>query len=649
MIHKAVCRITGLLLLSNVVFAALRTFELNLTNGDFNPDCHTNHTKVMLVNGQFPGPPIYVTKGDDVVITVHNRMETNSPSAIHYHGIRQYGSVASDGVPGVTQPLIQPGGSYVHKFRVQNQSGTFFYHAHAGMQDDTIQGPFIVYDDENSWPSSLGKQLSDGPFTYDDERIIHLSEWWRQHHHQRESYYLGPTFRFDHSAESILINGRTINNPLQIMNPATCPGYTALNVEPNKTYRFRIIGGNSFRTLALAIKDHPMTIIEVDGEKVVPYETSFLEITPGQRFSVLVHTANAEPGSAFAIATNYRYRHRGKGYTENGFGYMRYVAPGGLTEPYSNIMKPDSIYPHSSGKLYAATSNKQHSGKCSNPTFLKKRQETGGKSGHGGHGGPGEPGGEGGGSGKGGGSKGGKGKGGGGGGGPGGKRPPRDFTYAKDFPVFPEEDGVGWIWDKLQPLQGRDQILDEQPDRTIKLRASIMKHGDNTTRYYMNGRPPIEHALPLYNSLTRGLRKTPRLEELEEDGYSAELKTYPLFYQETIDVVLQNAMGGIDCLLHPWHTHGHSHHLIASGVGEYNHEEHKDIRNFATPLYKDVSVVYPSEPDPVTRGCGWTKIRIKADNPGYWAIHCHITAHMLQGKMAVFEESPDLIEAFSVY
>ncbi|OAD79883.1 multicopper oxidase [Phycomyces blakesleeanus NRRL 1555(-)] len=514
----------------------------------------------MLVNGQFPGPPIYVTKGDDVVITVHNRMETNSPSAIHYHGIRQYGSVASDGVPGVTQPLIQPGGSYVHKFRVQNQSGTFFYHAHAGMQDDTIQGPFIVYDDENSWPSSLGKQLSDGPFTYDDERIIHLSEWWRQHHHQRESYYLGPTFRFDHSAESILINGRTINNPLQIMNPATCPGYTALNVEPNKTYRFRIIGGNSFRTLALAIKDHPMTIIEVDGEKVVPYETSFLEITPGQRFSVLVHTANAEPGSAFAIATNYRYRHRGKGYTENGFGYMRYVAPG-----------------------------------------------------------------------------------------PGGKRPPRDFTYAKDFPVFPEEDGVGWIWDKLQPLQGRDQILDEQPDRTIKLRASIMKHGDNTTRYYMNGRPPIEHALPLYNSLTRGLRKTPRLEELEEDGYSAELKTYPLFYQETIDVVLQNAMGGIDCLLHPWHTHGHSHHLIASGVGEYNHEEHKDIRNFATPLYKDVSVVYPSEPDPVTRGCGWTKIRIKADNPGYWAIHCHITAHMLQGKMAVFEESPDLIEAFSVY
>ncbi|KAI9026445.1 multicopper oxidase-domain-containing protein [Phycomyces nitens] len=658
MIHKGISGLTGLLLLSNVVLAALRTFEINLTNGDFNPDCNASPIKAILANGQFPGPPIYVTKGDDVVITVNNHMDTDSPTAIHYHGIRQYGSVSSDGVPGVTQPLIQPGESYSHKFRVQDQSGTFFYHAHAGMQDDTIQGPFIVYEDEDSWPSSLGKSLSDGPFTYDDERIVHLSEWWHQTHQQRESYYLGPGFGFDHGADSILLNGRTINDPLH-MDPATCPGYTALNVEPNKTYRFRIIGGNTFRTLALAIKDHPMTIIEVDGEKVVPYETSFLEVTPGQRFSVLIHTADAEPGSAFAIATNYRYRRRGKGYTENGFGYMRYVAPGGLVEPYSNIMKPDSIYPHSSGKLYIDTTPIHKNKRCPNPMFLKKRQDTsenigygkGGDSGgsrgkrpgedrlgRGGDVGGGRPGG-----GRPGGGKPGGGKPGG------GKRPPRDFTYAKDFPIFPANDGLGWIWDQLQPLEGRNPLLDEKADRTIKLRTSILRQSDNTTRYYMNGRPPMEHELPLYHSHTSGLRPITGIEDLEEDGYSTALKTYPLFHQETVDVVLQNVMGGPDCLLHPWHTHGHSHYLIASGPGEYKHEQDKDIRNFNTPLYKDVSVVYPSDPDPETRGCGWSKIRIKADNPGYWAIHCHITSHMLQGKMAVFEESPDLIKKFSMY
>lgn len=36
-------------------------------------------------------------------------------------------------------------------------------------------------------------------------------------------------------------------------------------------------------------------------------------------------------------------------------------------------------------------------------------------------------------------------------------------------------------------------------------------------------------------------------------------------------------------------------------------------------------------------------IKISQDNPGVWAVHCHITAHMLQGKMTVLEVDPKML------
>jgi hypothetical protein len=32
-----------------------------------------------------------------------------------------------------------------------------------------------------------------------------------------------------------------------------------------------------------------------------------------------------------------------------------------------------------------------------------------------------------------------------------------------------------------------------------------------------------------------------------------------------------------------------------------------------------------------------------------WAIHCHITTHMLMGKMIILEEASDLIEQHKLY
>ena len=53
---------------------------------------------------------------DRLLIIVTNLL--TEPSTVHWHGIHHIGSLASDGVPFVTQPLIQPGDSYIYDFVV---------------------------------------------------------------------------------------------------------------------------------------------------------------------------------------------------------------------------------------------------------------------------------------------------------------------------------------------------------------------------------------------------------------------------------------------------------------------------------------------------------------------------------------------------
>ena len=115
----------------NISGPTLRRFELDITSSFLNPDCQNSPYPVLLVNDQFPAPTLRIVKGDDVEVIIHNSAtELNVSTTVHFHGIRQYGTVESDGVPEVTQVAIPPGETFIHRFRVVDQSGTYFYHAH---------------------------------------------------------------------------------------------------------------------------------------------------------------------------------------------------------------------------------------------------------------------------------------------------------------------------------------------------------------------------------------------------------------------------------------------------------------------------------------------------------------------------------------
>ena len=93
------------------------------------------------INGSIPGPTIQVNEGDHVRLIVENRLP--EPYSMHWHGLEVPNNM--DGMPGISQDLIPPGGKFVYEFTLE-QNGTFFYHSHMAMQEMMgLIGLFIIH------------------------------------------------------------------------------------------------------------------------------------------------------------------------------------------------------------------------------------------------------------------------------------------------------------------------------------------------------------------------------------------------------------------------------------------------------------------------------------------------------------------------
>ncbi len=76
-------------------------------------------------NGQVPGPLIRVPQNATITVHFHNHIDL--PSAVHWHGVRLDNRF--DGVPGVTQQPVEPGGSYTYTVHFPD-AGVYWYHPH---------------------------------------------------------------------------------------------------------------------------------------------------------------------------------------------------------------------------------------------------------------------------------------------------------------------------------------------------------------------------------------------------------------------------------------------------------------------------------------------------------------------------------------
>src|ERR1700686_3540939 len=113
------------------------------------------------VNGSVPAPLLRLREGDTVTIRVTNRLA--EPTSIHWHGLLLPNEM--DGVPGLTFRGVAPGETFTYRFPLR-QSGTYWYHSHSGMQEQTgLYGPLII------------TPRSSEPYAYDREYVVMLADW----------------------------------------------------------------------------------------------------------------------------------------------------------------------------------------------------------------------------------------------------------------------------------------------------------------------------------------------------------------------------------------------------------------------------------------------------------------------------------------
>ncbi len=116
-------------------------------------------------------------------------------------------------------------------------------------------------------------------------------------------------------------------------------------------------------------------------------------------------------------------------------------------------------------------------------------------------------------------------------------------------------------------------------------------------------------------------------------------------------VVAIDAAGAVELVFnnyddgeHPMHMHGAQ--VAVLGVGA---DERYDARNVSDAQRARLNLVNPPRRDVFTiPASGWAVVRLQADNPGPWALHCHIEWHTAAGMVMVLNVLPQATRALPV-
>lgn len=290
--------------------------HLDLTIGSVPINITGRARTATAVNGSVPAPILRFREGETVTIKVTNRLD--EPTSIHWHGIRLPNNM--DGVPGLTFKGIIPGETFSYRFPIV-QSGTYWYHSHSGMQEQTgLYGPLIL------------EPKAKETYAYDRDYVVMLSDWTDEdpmtvvsNLKQQGDYYnygqrtLG-TFIADSKRQGLsatladrLMWAKMRMSPTDIMD-VTGSTYTFLiNGQPptanwtglfnrGEKIRLRFINGSSMSTFDIRIPGLPMKIVQADGGDVQPVFVDEFRIGVAETYDAIVTPEELDAYTIFAQA-----------------------------------------------------------------------------------------------------------------------------------------------------------------------------------------------------------------------------------------------------------------------------------------------------------------------------------------------------------
>ncbi|KAL4949359.1 L-ascorbate oxidase [Aspergillus filifer] len=556
-----------------------------------------------LVNGTSPGPTLYLKEGQPTWVRVYNDLETKN-TTMHWHGLSQSTAPFSDGSPQASQWPIKPGEYFDYEIRPNvGEAGTHFYHTHVGFQAVSATGPLIVLEKDGKSP----------PYTYDEERILFISEHYNKTDDMIETELLRPfdVVRWTGDPTTILMNGNSFPgmtaNDTDTPEPWVMPdpslmescGPDVIHVEPDKTYRMRSIGGPALNLVTMGIEDHDeLSVMAADAKYTKLAQTDRIQIASGQRFDFLLHTKSEDElrrlgKNVFWIQMESRYRPM----NVSSYALLSYnVTSSDLAfNQTTDLSRPEEKPLTLPNKVY---------------DWLEYVLE------------PLEPNG------------------------------------------FPTADKVNRtvVLTSLQ-LFRKEGVYAAVSNHTW---TETNQHRGATPYWKQEHQPGTPYLIDIYK---RGDDAIPDLETTvqEHDGWDPDLNVYVARVGEVIDIIMINQPNGLDIGfdLHPWHIHGGHIYDLGSGPGTYNATENEERLKGYNPVIRDTTMLYKYTPwQYVGEGKnmtdqGWRAWRLHVQDPGVWMVHCHTLQHMIMGMQTVWimgnaseirgAGTPDGLEGYLTY
>ncbi|WP_246519966.1 multicopper oxidase family protein [Ancylobacter lacus] len=163
-------------------------------------------------------------------------------TTVHWHGIRLPN--AFDGVPTLTQPLVQPGGAYAYRVPLEDP-GTFFFHPHCdetGQAGRGLAGVLIVEDPRDP--------------AFDAEHVLCLKDW-----RLAENGGFLPMSEPDGASKAGTFGATR-----------RCNGQPSLALEApaHGEVRLRILNLDSTRVMDIGVDQGEAALIAVDGHALPP-------------------------------------------------------------------------------------------------------------------------------------------------------------------------------------------------------------------------------------------------------------------------------------------------------------------------------------------------------------------------------------------
>jgi len=259
----------------------------------------TGRTRVATtINGSIPAPTLRW-----VTIRVTNRLPVDT--SIHWHGILL--PYQMDGVPGISYPGIRPGETFVYRFKVA-QTGSYWYHSHSGMQEQTgMYGAIVIV------PASGRERIR-----ADRDYIVQFSDWTDENPHRVHAKLKmqGDYYNFNQPTVGEFLNDvsgmglsaamdkRSMWNQMRMnatdLADVSAQTYTYLTngttpagnwtglFRPGERVRLRFINSGAMTFFDVRIPGLKMTVVQTDGQDVEPVTVDEIRIGVAETFDVLV-------------------------------------------------------------------------------------------------------------------------------------------------------------------------------------------------------------------------------------------------------------------------------------------------------------------------------------------------------------------------